>query len=88
MSPVLRLFRRLPSQIVVAMVCGYRVALAPLLIGHCKYVPTCSEYMIQAVGEWGVLRGTWLGLKRIGRCHPFGPGGIDPVPERNDAGKS
>ncbi len=84
MAPVLRFILRLPSCIVVALVCGYRVALAPLLIGQCKYVPTCSEYMIQAVGEWGVVRGTWLGLKRIARCLPFGPGGIDPVPRKDD----
>jgi len=70
---------------IIAMVCGYRVVLAPLLVGHCKYVPTCSEYMIQAVKEWGALRGAWLGLKRIARCHPFGPGGIDPVPRRPGA---
>ncbi len=76
---------RFASHAIIAMVCGYRVVLAPLLVGHCKYVPTCSEYMIQAVKEWGALRGAWLGLKRIARCHPFGPGGIDPVPRRPGA---
>ncbi len=81
-----RLLGSLLSQLIIAMVCGYRVALAPLLIGHCKFVPSCSEYMIQAVREWGPLRGGWLGLKRIARCLSFGPGGIDPVPSRAKEG--
>jgi len=68
--------------VVEALIAGYRVILAPLLVGHCKFVPTCSEYMRQAVHEWGVLRGTWLGVKRLARCHPFSVGGIDPVPRR------
>ena len=59
-------------------------ALSPLLIGHCKFCPSCSDYCIHAVREWGALRGLWLGLKRLARCHPFGPGGIDPVPQRAD----
>ncbi len=87
MFPLRSLPARLASHLIVAMVCGYRVILAPLLVGHCKYVPSCSEYMIQAVREWGALSGGWLGLKRVGRCHPFGPGGIDPVPTRPDADK-
>jgi len=65
-----------------ALIAGYRVILAPLLVGHCKFVPTCSEYMRQAVHEWGLLRGGWLGLKRLARCRPFSVGGIDPVPKR------
>lgn len=81
-----RLLGSLLSRLIIAMVCGYRVALAPLLIGHCKFVPSCSEYMIQAVREWGPLRGGWLGLKRVARCLPFGPGGIDPVPSMRKEG--
>jgi putative membrane protein insertion efficiency factor len=86
MSFALRILRRLAEHFVVAMVCGYRVVLAPLLVGHCKFVPTCSEYMIQAVHEWGPLRGVWIGLKRLTRCHPWGPGGIDPVSRRQGDG--
>ena len=82
MSAIIQFVRRLPALVVVALVCGYRVILGPLLVGHCKFVPTCSEYMIQAVHEWGAARGMWLGLKRLTRCHPFGMGGIDPVPMR------
>ncbi len=61
----------------------YQVALRPLLIGSCKFVPSCSEYFIEAVHEWGPIRGSWLGIKRLLRCRPFTMGGIDPVPRRN-----
>jgi uncharacterized protein len=48
--------------------------------GYCRFHPTCSEYGYQAIERYGPLRGGWLALKRIGRCHPWNPGGIDPVP--------
>ena len=49
---------------------------------NCRFQPTCSYYMVGAIQEWGVLKGIWLGLKRIGKCHPWGPHGHDPVPKR------
>lgn len=49
----------------------------------CRFEPTCSEYTKQAIIEWGFFKGTWLGIKRICRCHPFHPGGFDPIPLRN-----
>ena len=52
--------------------------LSPLIGRHCRFEPTCSAYFIQAVEKYGAVRGTWRGLKRIGRCHPFQPGGYDP----------
>jgi hypothetical protein len=58
----------------------YKRFLSPLLPSACRFEPTCSVYMYQAVEKYGVVRGVWLGLKRIGRCHPFHPGGYDPVP--------
>lgn len=61
---------------------GYQLVISPLLIGHCKFVPSCSDYFLQAVREWGLLRGSWLGVRRLARCLPFGTGGIDPVPTR------
>lgn len=67
----------------------YQWTISPLLGKNCRFEPTCSHYMIQAIEEWGVLRGVWLGLKRIMRCHPWGPWGPDPVPKnprKADAG--
>lgn len=61
----------------------YQLAISPLLGKNCRFNPTCSHYMIQAIEEWGVLKGIWLGLKRILKCHPWGPHGYDPVP-KND----
>ncbi len=52
---------------------------------RCLYLPTCSEYAYTAVVRFGWLRGSWLALRRLGRCHPWGKGGLDPVPERNRA---
>jgi len=85
MSSVLAILNRLGVLSVEFLISGYRVILSPLLVGHCKFVPSCSQYCLEAVREWGVLRGGWLGLKRLARCHPFSPGGIDPVPRRKKA---
>ncbi len=63
----------------------YQWLLSPLLGSNCRYQPTCSHYMIQAIEEWGVIRGGWMGLRRIGRCHPWGSSGYDPVPKRKPA---
>ncbi|MEM7160912.1 MAG: membrane protein insertion efficiency factor YidD [Bacteroidota bacterium] len=60
----------------------YQNVLSPLFPSTCRYQPTCSTYMIEAIREWGAIRGTWLGLKRIGRCHPWGNSGHDPVPKK------
>jgi putative membrane protein insertion efficiency factor len=65
--------------VVIAALKGYKLLLSPLLPSACRYRPTCSEYMLDAVEQYGVLRGVWLGLKRLGRCHPFHQGGYDPV---------
>ena len=53
--------------------------ISPLLPKTCRFYPTCSEYFIQAVTKYGALKGTWLGIKRILKCHPFNPGGYDPL---------
>ncbi len=58
---------------------GYKFAISPLLPSSCRFRPTCSEYMMDAIAKHGSLPGIWLGLKRLGRCHPFHEGGYDPV---------
>jgi putative membrane protein insertion efficiency factor len=58
---------------------AYKLIVSPLLPSACRFVPTCSEYMCDAVRRYGVARGVWMGLKRLGRCHPFHAGGYDPV---------
>lgn len=57
----------------------WRVTLGRLLVGHCRFQPTCSQYMVDAIGRYGPWRGAWRGLKRIGRCRPWGGGGYDPA---------
>ena len=61
---------------------AYQVVLSPLLGPNCRYYPTCSQYAIDAIETHGSLRGTWLAIKRISRCHPWHEGGFDPVPGR------
>ncbi len=72
------------SQIAILPVRVYQKFLSPLLPPSCRYQPTCSQYMIDAINEWGPLKGIWLGLKRIVRCHPWGGHGHDPVPSKKD----
>lgn len=62
------------------LVRGYRVAISPLLGSVCRYTPSCSEYALVALETHGAFRGTWLALRRISRCHPWGGAGHDPVP--------
>jgi putative membrane protein insertion efficiency factor len=64
----------------VAGIVAYRAVLGPLLSGHCRFHPTCSEYALQCYRQHGVFRGTWLTLRRLARCHPLGGKGYDPPP--------
>jgi putative membrane protein insertion efficiency factor len=68
------------SKLLMGMVRGYQWLISPLLPQSCRFYPSCSEYARQAIAKYGPLRGGWLALKRIGRCHPWNPGGVDPVP--------
>lgn len=60
---------------------AYQAGLSPLLPASCRFTPTCSDYALQALERHGAARGSWMAMKRIGRCHPFGGRGYDPVPE-------
>ena len=68
------------TRLLVGLVRAYRAVLAPLLSPRCRFVPSCSAYAIDALETHGALRGSWLTVRRLGRCHPFHRGGMDPVP--------
>jgi hypothetical protein len=63
----------------------YQLTLSPWLGRQCRYLPTCSAYAAESIERFGALRGSWLALKRLGRCHPWGGSGYDPVPEAAEA---
>ena len=69
------------GRLLVAVIGLYRRFISPLLPRHCRYEPTCSAYMVEAIKVHGAIKGVGLGLRRIGRCHPWAPGGIDRVPQ-------
>jgi uncharacterized protein len=68
----------LPGTLLIGAARVYQWTLGPLIGRQCRFEPTCSAYFIEAVQKYGAVRGTWRGLRRIGRCHPFHPGGYDP----------
>ena len=69
----------------LGLVRAYQKLVSPLLGNNCRYYPTCSHYTYEAIEIHGAAKGFWLGLKRIGRCHPFREGGMDPVPGSSDS---
>jgi putative membrane protein insertion efficiency factor len=70
--------------LVLSVLRFYKRWISPQLPPSCRFTPTCSEYMMEAVEVHGALPGVWMGLKRIGRCHPLNPGGYDPVPPKKE----
>jgi len=72
--------KRWPANLLVLIVRGYQLFVSPMLGQHCRLHPNCSQYAIKALRTHGALKGSWLALRRLGRCHPLHPGGYDPVP--------
>jgi uncharacterized protein len=74
-----------PARLLMMPIAGYRRFISPLLGPRCRFAPSCSEYAFDALAEHGAVRGLWLAARRIARCHPFHPGGYDPVPPAKPA---
>jgi uncharacterized protein len=74
--------RRVSQQALVGLILLYQRILSPLLGPRCRFYPSCSQYTLEAIERHGPVKGGWLGLRRVCRCHPLNPGGYDPVPER------
>jgi putative membrane protein insertion efficiency factor len=74
-----------PAVLAASMVRGYQRFVSPVLWPHCRFAPSCSEYARLALLEHGLVRGAWLALARLAKCHPFHPGGVDPPPVRTRA---
>lgn len=70
----------LPQKALLGLIRGYKLTLSPWLGGACRYLPTCSDYAAEAVRRHGAVRGSWLAVRRLARCHPLGSHGLDPVP--------
>lgn len=68
-------------KLVLAPIRLYQYAISPMMASHCRFYPSCSAYAYEAIEQHGVVRGGWLAAKRLGRCHPWHPGGYDPVPK-------
>ncbi len=79
---------RWPASMLVLLVRGYQLFISPVLGSHCRFQPTCSQYALEALRTHGALKGAWLALRRVLRCHPLHPGGYDPVPPaKGDTGE-
>ncbi len=81
MKKVLLQIKSIPSKFAVICIKFYRIALSPILPPSCRFTPTCSEYSITAIQRFGFIKGSYLSIRRIVRCHPGGDFGYDPVPE-------
>lgn len=80
MSSVWHFLANLPKRVLMLLIRAYQVLISPLTPPSCRFTPTCSAYALTSIERYGVFRGGWLAVRRIARCHPFNPGGYDPVP--------
>jgi putative membrane protein insertion efficiency factor len=78
----IRFLVRLPARLVVALLRAWQYLVSPVYGPTCRFYPSCSAYALEAVDRHGLVRGGWLAVRRLGRCHPWNPGGVDPVPIR------
>lgn len=72
--------REWPRRVLMVPIRGYQKFISPALPPSCRFTPSCSQYALEAVAKYGALRGGWLAARRLVRCHPFNPGGYDPIP--------
>lgn len=70
----------LPKRILLGLIRGYQITLSPFIGNQCRFHPSCSTYAAEAIAQHGAISGSWLAVRRLGRCHPFNAGGFDPVP--------
>ncbi len=73
----------MPNKIFIAIIRFYQLCISPMLGPHCRFSPTCSQYALEAINTYGAVKGLYLTVKRISKCHPFHSGGHDPVPENS-----
>ncbi len=71
--------------IVLLLIRGYQLGISPVMANRCRFYPSCSSYALEAITKYGVLKGGYLSCRRLLRCHPFHPGGYDPVPDNQQA---
>ena len=70
------------GRLLILLIHVYQAVVSPMIGPHCRFYPSCSEYTIQAIERYGFFKGIYLGARRLSRCHPWNPGGLDPVPPR------
>ncbi|WP_204151097.1 membrane protein insertion efficiency factor YidD [Leptolyngbya sp. CCY15150] len=78
------MLKSLATSLLIGLVRLYRLIISPLFPPVCRFQPTCSQYAMEAIARFGPLRGSWMALRRVSRCHPLHPGGYDPVPPPAD----
>ena len=71
-------------RLLIALIRIYQYAISPYMAANCRFTPSCSSYAVEAIRRFGVFKGSWLAMKRLGRCHPLHEGGMDPVPTQHN----